>query len=129
MLPLIVHKVRNVSRKRDINIVKMEHALIIWIEDCLDKKIPLGTNIIKQKALRIYTHLTVWVPGGIEKTLSKNPKQRNRAFYKWVWKDPSSAIALCLFYIDESQSDQYRFLYLNKNTKKILLKIIIIINY
>ncbi|XP_055374156.1 tigger transposable element-derived protein 1-like [Condylostylus longicornis] len=35
----------------------MEHALIIWIEDCLDKKIPLSTNIIKQKALRVYTHL------------------------------------------------------------------------
>ena len=35
----------------------MEHALIIWIENCLDKKISLSTNIIKQKALRIYTHL------------------------------------------------------------------------
>ena len=48
---------KRVSRKRDINIVKMEHALVIWIEDCLDKKIPLSTNTIKQKALRIYTHL------------------------------------------------------------------------
>lgn len=39
--------VENVCGKRDINIVNTEHARIIRMEDCLDKKIPLSKNIIK----------------------------------------------------------------------------------
>ncbi|GFQ65739.1 hypothetical protein TNCT_417951 [Trichonephila clavata] len=37
--------------------VKMERALMIWLEDCIAKKIPISGNLIKQKALKIYEHL------------------------------------------------------------------------
>ncbi|KFM79017.1 hypothetical protein X975_03939, partial [Stegodyphus mimosarum] len=37
--------------------VKMEWALMIWLEDCIAKKIPISGNLIKQKALKIYEHL------------------------------------------------------------------------
>ncbi|OAD58409.1 hypothetical protein WN48_10908 [Eufriesea mexicana] len=43
------------------------------------------------------------VPEGLEKTLSKYPKQRNRAASKWVRQDPSSAPAL-LFYVEKIQA-------------------------
>ncbi|CAK9796178.1 Tigger transposable element-derived protein 1 [Anthophora quadrimaculata] len=35
----------------------MERALMIWLEDCVAKKIPINGNLIKQKALKIYEHL------------------------------------------------------------------------
>ncbi|CAK9801778.1 hypothetical protein ANTPLA_LOCUS2947 [Anthophora plagiata] len=35
----------------------MERALMIWLEDCIAKKIPISGNLIKQKALKIYEHL------------------------------------------------------------------------
>ncbi|GFQ88497.1 tigger transposable element-derived protein 1 [Trichonephila clavata] len=37
--------------------VKMERALMIWLEDCIAKKIPISGNLIKQKAFKIYEHL------------------------------------------------------------------------
>ncbi|KAK9739520.1 Tc5 transposase DNA-binding domain [Popillia japonica] len=32
-------------------------ALLIWLEDCIAKMIPICGNLIKQKALKIYEHL------------------------------------------------------------------------
>ena len=49
--------VKRVTRTRHVNMVKMEHALMIWLEDCIAKKIPVCGNLIKQKALKIYEHL------------------------------------------------------------------------
>ncbi|GFT74793.1 tigger transposable element-derived protein 1 [Nephila pilipes] len=40
----------------------MERALMIWLEDCIAKKIPNSGNLIKQKALKIYEHLRNIVP-------------------------------------------------------------------
>ncbi|GFQ85655.1 tigger transposable element-derived protein 1 [Trichonephila clavata] len=37
--------------------VKMERELMIWLEDCIVKKIHISRNLIKQKALKIYEHL------------------------------------------------------------------------
>jgi len=48
---------KRVTCTRNINMVKMERALMIWLEDCIAKKIPLSGNLIKQKALKIYEHL------------------------------------------------------------------------
>lgn len=45
------------SYTRDVIKEKMEKALIIWIEDCSQKRIPVSGNIIKQKALVIYNHI------------------------------------------------------------------------
>lgn len=45
------------TRARDIDLVKMEKALYVWIEDCEQKKVPLDGNILKHKALKIYKHL------------------------------------------------------------------------
>ena len=45
------------ARPRAQIIEKMEKALNIWIDDCCQKRIPLGGNLIKQKALKIYNHL------------------------------------------------------------------------
>lgn len=45
------------SRPRAPIIEKMEKALSIWIDDCSKNQIPLDTNIIKQKALKIYNYL------------------------------------------------------------------------
>lgn len=39
-----------VTRTRNSNMVKMERALMIWLEDCMAKKIPISGNLIKQKA-------------------------------------------------------------------------------
>lgn len=47
------------TRARDIDLVKMEKALYIWIEDCAQKKVPLDGNILKQKALKIFQHLKI----------------------------------------------------------------------
>ncbi|XP_063994254.1 tigger transposable element-derived protein 1-like [Diachasmimorpha longicaudata] len=48
---------KRVTRTRNSNMVKMERALMIWLEDCIAKKIPISGNLIKQKALKIYEHL------------------------------------------------------------------------
>lgn len=45
------------SHPRAPIIEKMEKALSIWIDDCSKKQIRLDTNIIKQKALKIYNYL------------------------------------------------------------------------
>lgn len=45
------------TRTRDIDLVKMEKALYIWIEDCEQKKVPVDGHILKQKALKIFKHL------------------------------------------------------------------------
>ncbi|GFR29437.1 tigger transposable element-derived protein 1 [Trichonephila clavata] len=36
-----------VTRTRNSNMVKMERALMIWLEDCIAKKIPISGNLIK----------------------------------------------------------------------------------
>jgi len=41
------------TRTRHVDVVKMERALMIWLEDCISKKIPVCGNLIKQKALKI----------------------------------------------------------------------------
>ncbi|CAK9810812.1 Tigger transposable element-derived protein 1 [Anthophora plagiata] len=48
---------KRVTRTRNSNMVKMERALMIWLEDYIAKKIPISGNLIKQKALKIYEHL------------------------------------------------------------------------
>ncbi|XP_067138393.1 tigger transposable element-derived protein 1-like [Centruroides vittatus] len=45
------------ARPREPIIEKMEKALNIWIDDCLKKRIPISTNTIKQKSLKIYNYL------------------------------------------------------------------------
>ena len=45
------------TRTRHVNMVKMERALMIWLEDCIAKKIPVCGNLIRRKALKIYEHL------------------------------------------------------------------------
>jgi len=47
------------ARIRSVIIEKMERALMIWIEDCNDKNIPMGKNIIQKKAQRIYDNLKI----------------------------------------------------------------------
>ena len=42
---------------RDPIIEKMEKALNVWIEDQTQKKVPLSSLVIREKALRIYKHL------------------------------------------------------------------------
>ncbi|KAI4478906.1 hypothetical protein M0802_014484 [Mischocyttarus mexicanus] len=46
-----------VTRTRNSNMVKIERALMIWLEDCMAKTIPISGNLIKQRALKIYEHL------------------------------------------------------------------------
>ena len=48
---------KRVARVRDLLIEKMEKALMLWIEDCATKKMPISTNGIKTKAFKIYAHL------------------------------------------------------------------------
>lgn len=45
---------KRVSYVRGNLIEKMEKALSIWIESAIEKHIPLDTNVIKQKALKIF---------------------------------------------------------------------------
>ena len=42
---------KRVTRTRNINMVKMERALMIWLEDCIAKKIPLSGNLIKHQSI------------------------------------------------------------------------------
>ncbi|XP_071053568.1 tigger transposable element-derived protein 1-like [Onthophagus taurus] len=44
-------------RRRAPILGKMEKALSVWIDDCSNKRMPLATNIIKNKALKIYNFL------------------------------------------------------------------------
>lgn len=48
---------KRTTRNRDIDIVKMERDLMIWLYDCIAKNIPVNGNHIKEKALQIYNHL------------------------------------------------------------------------
>uniref|UniRef100_A0AAF5I336 DDE-1 domain-containing protein n=1 Tax=Strongyloides stercoralis TaxID=6248 RepID=A0AAF5I336_STRER len=48
---------KRVTRTRNSIMVKKEKALMIWIEDCITKKIPMSGNLIKQKAIKIYEHI------------------------------------------------------------------------
>lgn len=50
------------SYVRDIVIETMEKALIIWIEDQTLKRIPIDTNAITNKALRIYAKIKNQLP-------------------------------------------------------------------
>lgn len=45
------------SYTRDIIKLKMEKALMLWLEDCSQKKIPINGLSIKQKALAIYKQI------------------------------------------------------------------------
>lgn len=45
------------ARPRMPIIEKMEKALSIWIDDCCTKRIPLGGNMIRAKAVKIYNRL------------------------------------------------------------------------
>ncbi|KAI4494068.1 hypothetical protein M0802_009335 [Mischocyttarus mexicanus] len=47
---------KRTTRYRDIDIVKMERDLMIWLDECNTKDIPVSGNLIKQKALQIYNH-------------------------------------------------------------------------
>lgn len=45
------------SISRDVNIEKMEKLLNMWIEDMTQKKIPISSLIIRQKARNLHQHL------------------------------------------------------------------------
>lgn len=45
------------TRNRSDKMIEMERLLLIWIEDCNHTRIPLSTNIIKTKALAIFSAL------------------------------------------------------------------------
>lgn len=49
----------------------MEKLLVVWMEDLLQKKIPIGRNIIKEKALRIYERLQELEPSTSLQTAKK----------------------------------------------------------
>nr|XP_022919259.1 tigger transposable element-derived protein 1-like [Onthophagus taurus] len=45
------------ARRRAPILEQMEKALSVWIDDCSNKRMPLNTNIIKNKDLKIYNFL------------------------------------------------------------------------
>ena len=49
---------KTVSISRDSRIEKLEKALTIWIEDQSQHKVALSGQIIREKALRLYEHLS-----------------------------------------------------------------------
>lgn len=51
-----------VSYVRDAAIENMEKALMIWLEDTTQKRIPIDTNIITNKALKIYEKIKNQLP-------------------------------------------------------------------
>jgi hypothetical protein len=53
---------------RDYKIEKMEKALNIWIEDRTQKRMPISTAIIREKALRLYNHFVQQADTPIDKT-------------------------------------------------------------
>ncbi|XP_015174434.1 PREDICTED: uncharacterized protein LOC107065344 [Polistes dominula] len=48
---------KRTTRNRNTDIVKMERDLMIWLEDCITRNIPVNGKQIKQKALQIYNNL------------------------------------------------------------------------
>ncbi|XP_066965670.1 tigger transposable element-derived protein 1-like [Macrobrachium rosenbergii] len=52
-----LNEAKQVSTKRDPNIVKMESALLLWIEDFRKRDIPLQGNVIREKALQLYNKI------------------------------------------------------------------------
>ena len=56
---------------RNVNILKMEDMLIIWIQDLIYKKIPLDAKTIRQQALDFYNHLEKNNPTNLEFSASK----------------------------------------------------------
>ncbi|XP_023231118.1 tigger transposable element-derived protein 1-like isoform X1 [Centruroides sculpturatus] len=42
------------ARIKDTLIPKMEKYLMLWIEDCFSRNFPLNTNVIQEKAIKIY---------------------------------------------------------------------------
>jgi hypothetical protein len=45
------------ARNRNFILVEMENLLIIWLEDCNQKRIPIGTNNVMVKALSLFSSL------------------------------------------------------------------------
>jgi hypothetical protein len=45
------------TRNRSSVLAEMENLLITWLEDCSQKRIPLGTNNIIVKALSLFSSL------------------------------------------------------------------------
>ncbi|KAF2362688.1 DDE superfamily endonuclease domain [Trinorchestia longiramus] len=43
------------KRNRSVTMIKMEHLLSLWIDDCNQKAIPLSVNMIKEKALSLFS--------------------------------------------------------------------------
>ena len=52
----VSHFAKTASVIRDKNIVRMESALILWITDCRKKNVPLDSNVIRQKAKKLYSN-------------------------------------------------------------------------
>ena len=46
-----------VTHVQDVHIERMEKALSIWIEDNVQKNMPLGGPLIRARAMRMYAHL------------------------------------------------------------------------
>ncbi|XP_017754456.1 PREDICTED: tigger transposable element-derived protein 1-like [Eufriesea mexicana] len=72
---------KRVTRTRHVNMVKMERALMIWLEDCISKKVPVCGNLIKQKALKIYEHFK-----GVDHRSSERHSHRFTASTGWLQK-------------------------------------------
>ncbi|KAL7294448.1 hypothetical protein TKK_0012444 [Trichogramma kaykai] len=56
---------------RNLNIVKMEEMLIIWIQDLIHKKIPIDTRVIRAQAMEFYVYLETKSPTNESFTASK----------------------------------------------------------
>ncbi len=46
------------AKNRDSNILNMERLLLVWIEDCNQKWIPLSQILIQEKARSLFTDIT-----------------------------------------------------------------------
>jgi hypothetical protein len=46
------------TRNRGSILIEMEYLLIIWLEECNKKRIPIGTNDITVKAFSLFSSLT-----------------------------------------------------------------------
>lgn len=61
------------SYTRDPIMIKMEKALLIWVEDCAQKRIlGLDIELIQEKSLEIYQHLKEQQPSGSSSAGTKN---------------------------------------------------------
>ena len=72
---------KRATRTRHVNMVKTERALMIWLEDCISKKIPVYGNLIKQKALKINEHFK-----GIDNSSSERKSLTFTASTRWLQK-------------------------------------------